>query len=92
MAASNAPQAATVARPGTSTTSAQLRTGGAGRSCYVYNESAGVLSILYGTGTASATNYTLKLAANTGTLIEGFGGPLQGILDTGTGNAQITTW
>jgi hypothetical protein len=92
MAASNAPQTATIARVATSTVSAQLRAGGAGRSCYIYNDSAGVLSVALGSSAASATNFTFELAANTGILLEGFGGPIQGILDTGTGNAQITTW
>lgn len=92
MGVSNAPQAATPARVPTNTASAQLIAGGTGRSRYIYNDSAGVLSVALGSTAASATNFTLKLAANTGILIEGFGGPIQGILDTGTGNAQVTSW
>lgn len=58
----------------------------------MYNDSAGNLYVLLGTGTASATNFTYKLATNTGIHVEGFGGAIQGILDAGSGNAQVTEW
>lgn len=97
MSASIGAQSATVSRTATSTTSASLLAAtGQRRGFYVANDSAGKLYLLFGTGTASATNYTVLLAAGasyeqhagTGT----YAGPLQGALDTGTGNAQITWW
>lgn len=93
MAASGSTTTATVARVATSTTSATLLAAGGGqRSTIVVNESAGNLYLLLGTGTASASNYSLKMATNTATTVEGFDGAFQGVLDAGSGNAQITTW
>lgn len=92
MGVSNVAQTTTPVRTATSTTSAQIAAGGAGRTRYIYNDSAGVLIVALGAVAASATNFTYKLAANTGQHVEGFGGPVQGVLDTGTGNAQVTQW
>jgi len=92
MAASLANQTAVIGRVATSTTSAQLAAGGTGRARYIYNDSAGVLLVSFSTSAASATAFTFRLAANTGQLVEAYGGPIQGILDTGTGNAQVTQW
>jgi len=92
MTASGSRQSAGVTRPPTSTTSAALATGGGRGTRYVFNDSAGKLYVLFGTGTASATNFSLLIPTQTGQVIEGFGGALQGILDTGTGSAQITEW
>jgi hypothetical protein len=92
MSRSGSAQSAAVTRVATSTTSATIVAGGGRGTRYIYNDSAGNLYTLLGTGTASATNFTHKLATNSGVHVEGFGGPIQGVLDAGTGNAQVTEW
>ena len=91
------PQAATVSRVATSTTTAALfAASGAtlgGRT--VYNESSAVLYVKLG-ATASSTDYTVQVAA--GGYYElpnaprAYGGVVHGILASGTGNAQCTSW
>jgi len=92
MTASGNRQTAAVTRPATSTTTATLVTGGGKATRYIFNDSANKLYVLLGAGTASVTNFTFLLLTQTGTVVEGFGGAIQGILDTGTGNAQMTEW
>lgn len=92
MAASNAAQSVNNPRVPTSTTSAQLVAGGGRRTRVIMNDSAGNLFVLLGTGTASASAFTYKVAAGASVTVEGFGGPIQGVLDAGAGNAQITEW
>lgn len=89
------PSTATGARVATSTTSATLLASAASKKMvHIYNDSAGKLYVNYG-ATASATSFTVLLAA--GGYYEtpsGFpySGVISGILDTGTGNAQITSY
>lgn len=92
MSRSGSTQTAAPNRVPTSATSAAIASAGGRGTRYVYNDSVNKLYVLLGTGTASATNFTFLLATLTGQLIEGFGGPVQGVLDTGTGNAQVTEW
>jgi hypothetical protein len=94
MSASVSTQAATVARVATSTSAVPLLAAGAKRNMVlIVNESAAVLSIKFG-ATASATDYTVALAA--GGYYEmptpAYGGPISGILASGTGNAQVTSY
>ena len=92
MTASGSRQTAGVTRVATSTTSAALVSGGGRATRYVFNDSAGKLYVRFGSAAAVATDFTLLIPTQTGQVIEGYGGPLTGILDTGTGNAQITEW
>lgn len=92
MATGGGTQTAAVTAPATSTTSALIAGAGTKRYRIIFNDSAGVLYVLLGTGTASATNCSYKLAAGASTVVEGFGGAVQGVLDTGTGNARVTEY
>lgn len=90
-------QTATIARPGTSTTSASILAASAGRAGFIIvNDSAVVLYVLFGSGTASATNYTLTLAAGaTYEQREGaatYAGPITAVTASSSGNAQVTWW
>lgn len=88
-------QTATLVRTPTSTTSATILAAGGSRKAFVIvNDSAGVLTVAFSTSAASATNFTVKIAANS--YYESpqpvYGGAVQGVLDTGTGNAQVSWW
>lgn len=88
-------RSATVTSPAMSTTSAALTAGGTNPSVrYIANTTGQILYILLGTGTASATNYTIQLAA--GATWESpapfYNGPIQGVMATGTGNATVTAY
>lgn len=86
-------QTSAVTAPATSTVSATLvAASGARRTRYVFNDSAGILYVRLGSGAASTTDFSFKLAAGTGTVIEGYGGQVTGVLDTGTGAARVTEW
>lgn len=63
------------------------------RMVLITNATAGVLFIKFGTG-ASSTDFTVRLAAGGYYEMPApiYGGVITGILDTGTGNAQITTY
>ncbi len=94
MSASVNAQNATVTRVATSTSSVELRAAGAGgRGCVIHNDSAGVLYVKYGTA-ASATSFTYRLATQTAVELPQplYGGVIHGVLDTGTGNAQVSTF
>lgn len=80
----------TPARVATSTTSAQLIAANASRKkVVIHNDSAGILYVKFGT-TASATDFTYRLASQTDKAITKYTGRIDGILDTGTGNAQVS--
>jgi 2-methylaconitate cis-trans-isomerase PrpF len=83
---------ASVTAPATSTTSAQIVGASGKRYRIVFNDSAGILYVLLGTGTASATSCTYKILAGASVSLEGFGGVMQGVLDTGTGVARVTEY
>lgn len=94
MSASTAKQTAVTARVATSTTFAVLLAAQGGRNmATITNESAAILYVKFG-NTASATDYTVPLAA--GAYYEVplpiYGGLITGILASGTGNAQVTSW
>lgn len=88
-------QTATVSRVATSGTTAVLFAAAGttigGRA--IFNDSAAVLYVKFG-ATASATDYTVQIGA--GGYFEfpftRYGGVVHGILSTGTGNAQCTSW
>lgn len=94
MATSNSLQAATVARVATSTSVATLLAAVGRRSVVlISNESGANLFVKLGTA-ASTTDYSVKIAA--GGYWEmpatSYGGAITGILDAGTGNAQVTSY
>lgn len=95
MSFSPATQQATVVPVACSTTVATLLAASttARRMILITNATAGVLFIKFGPA-ASSTDFTVRLAA--GGFYEMptpiYGGVITGILDTGTGNAQITTY
>lgn len=97
MSATVGAQTTTVTRVATSTSSATIANAQSGRRGYIIvNDSAVVLYVLFGTGSASATNYSVQLAAGAtyehvyGTAA--YAGPIQAITASSTGNAQVTIW
>lgn len=83
-----------ITRVATSTASATLVSANADRKgAIIHNESAVVLYIKFGT-TASATDYTVALAANTSYQLPSNvpSTRIDGILAAGVGNAQCTEW
>jgi len=74
----------------TSTSSAQVLASNANRKGIVlYNQGAGSVYILLGTGTASSTNFSVGLGTGDNVTITGFTGALQGIFTT-AGTLQVT--
>ena len=74
----------------TSTSSAQVLASNANRKGIVlYNQGAGSVYILLGTGTASNTNFSVGLGTGDNVTITGFTGALQGIFTT-AGTLQVT--
>jgi hypothetical protein len=83
-----------IARVATSTASAVLRAANASRKMLVVvNDSSSVLYVKFG-ATASATSYDYRLepfgTVEITTELAIYRGTVDGILDTGTGNAQVT--
>lgn len=90
MAISPSKQGAFLSQPATSTSSAVLFfSNGTSSTRLIMNDSAGILYVALA-ATASATAFTYKLAAGASQSITGYGGPVSGILDTGTGTARCT--
>lgn len=60
----------------------------------IYNDSTQILTIVFGTSDASATNLTTTLAANGGyfELPPSFQGAVQGIWASANGAARCTEW
>lgn len=92
---SNSAQTATVATVAASTTSAALLAAGGSRRAWVVSNLAGAIAYLrFGSGAAVATDYTVAVAA--GGYYECpqpvYGGPVQVILASGTGNVLVTSW
>jgi hypothetical protein len=74
----------------TSTSSAQVLASNTSRKGIVfYNQGAGSVYILLGTGTASSTNFSVGLGTGDNVTITGFTGALQGIFTT-AGTLQVT--
>lgn len=89
-------QSATVARVATSTAAVTLLAVTVARKMvHIYNDSAAVLYVKFGAA-ASATDFTVALAATTGYYETPSGFPysglVTGILASGTGNAQVTSY
>ena len=73
-----------------STTSATLKASNANRKLLtIYNEGAGNLHILYGNGTASTTNYSVKLATGDYLEVDKYTGQLTAIFAS-SGTARVT--
>jgi len=95
MSSSPGTQTTVPARVATSTAFANLVVAVTARKMvHIFNESAGILYVKYG-NTASATDYTLQIAA--GGYYESpsgnpYSGLITGILSTGTGFAQVTAY
>jgi hypothetical protein len=96
VSASVSAQTATLTGVATSTTSATLLAASSSRrGATIVNDSAGNLYVAFTSGTASATNFTVKLSAGQyyelpPTAI--YSGPITGVLDAGTGTARVTVW
>lgn len=87
-------QTATLASVATSTSTAVLlAASGARKGAIIVNDSAGVLSVAFA-ATATTSAYSVRLATNTQYELTTpiYGGVISGILDTGTGNARVTSW
>lgn len=81
----------TVTRVATSTTSATALAANVNRKQAIINTEAGSTFVLFGTGTASVTNYSVLLAANsTFEVPPVWQGAIQVIRSSGTGNIQVT--
>jgi hypothetical protein len=94
MAISPPVQSATVDAISTSTTSANLIVRPAYHARLIFNNSAAILYILYGTGTASSSNFSVAIAAQGYYEVPQplYGGQITGVLASGTGTAQVTTY
>lgn len=97
MSVNRNPATATVTPVAMSTTSAAVTAGSGapgGQVRYIANTTANVLYLRFGSAAASATDFTVQLAA--GASWENpapfYSGPIQGILSTGTGNANVTAY
>ena len=74
----------------TSTTSATLKASNSNRKVLsIYNEGAGNLNVLYGSGTASTTNYSVKLFTGDYLEIDKYTGQVNAIFAT-AGTARVT--
>ena len=79
-----------------STTSASRLAASASRKAWVVsNTTAAIAYLRFGSGAASATDFTVQLAATTGYYEcpqPVYNGPVQVILASGTGNVIVTSW
>ena len=74
----------------TNTTADTLKAANANRKLLtIYNEGAGILYVLYGSGTASATNYSVKLVSGDYFELEKYTGQVNAVFAT-TGTARVT--
>ncbi len=85
---------ATVDPISTSTTSANLVVRPALHGRIIFNNSAAILYVFFGTTAASSTNFTNAIAANSYYELPQplYGGQITGVLASGTGTAQVTSW
>lgn len=81
---------ATVTRVATTTTSGVALASNASRKRAVIATETGTTYILFGAGTASATNYTYALSANSVLEIPLWTGAIQVVRSAGSGNIQVT--
>lgn len=80
----------TVTRVATSTTSGTALASNASRKKAIIATETGTTYVLFGAGTASATNYTYALSANTVLEILIWTGAIQAVRSAGSGNIQVT--
>lgn len=74
----------------TSTSDATIAAANSARSLLtIFNEGAGILYVLYGSGTASATNYTVRLNVGDYLEVERYTGIVKGIFAS-AGTARVT--
>ena len=95
MTASPAKQTATVTAPAMTTTSALLLAASANRSMwFVTNTTAAVLYLRFGSAAATSGDYSVAIAAGGyyECPIPVYGGAVQGVLASGTGNPEVTAW
>lgn len=75
----------------TSTTSATITSNANRKATTIYNDSSAILYLLFGSGTASSTNFTTKLNPAATLTTQGFyTGNISGVLASGTGTARVT--
>jgi hypothetical protein len=78
---------------GAASSTALLGVNGARVGASVHNDSTAILYLLLGTGTASSSNYTVQMAANSHYEVPfGYCGPLTGIWASATGAARLTEY
>jgi hypothetical protein len=88
-------QTAVVTPVALSTTSASLLAAGGSRSNWVVSNISGqIVYLRFGSGAASATDHSVPIAAGAyyECPIPLYGGPVQAVMATGTGNVLVTTW
>lgn len=78
----------------TSTTSVSLVVRVATKSRIIFNNSAAVLYIRFGTTAATSTDFSVAILAQGYYEVPQplYGGQITGILASGTGTAQVTSW
>ena len=75
----------------TSTTAATITSNSSRKATVIYNDSSAILYLLFGSGTASPTNFTTKLNPNATLQTQSlYTGNISGILASGTGTARVT--
>lgn len=75
---------------GSASTGTLLAANTSRKKAVIVNDSSATLYVLYGAGTASATNYTVRLYPNDTLIEENFNGILVGIWSSATGTARVT--
>lgn len=93
------PQTPVLANVNANAASVQIFPGGTGRGRTVSNDAGQVLYLAFGTVAASTTNYTVALAAKSGSAVAyyevpaAYAGPIQGIWAAAdAGAARTTSW
>lgn len=94
MSVKSSTQAATVTAPATSTTSATVVPAAGAQARIITNNSAAILYLRFGSGAASATDFSVQIAAGaTWTMPDSaYGGQITGILASGAGTALVTSY
>lgn len=88
-------QTATINPVATSTASATLASAASsGAARIIDNSSSAILYVKFGTGTASSSDFSFAMVANTTWYApdNAYAGPIQGILASGTGTARVTSY
>lgn len=88
-------QTAVITSPAVSTTSATVLTERGTRNMwFVFNATAAILYLRFGTAPASSTDYSVQVPAGGyyECPVPVYGGRVTGILASGSGNVQVTAW